>query len=94
MSKEKTDLLFLLEETHEQMMKMVTWLERLQPVKLDVETNTEWTPVDTPTTVDVTDVEEMMKTKLFRLDNEMVDEDQTSRSILKDLRKYINHLKE
>jgi|TARA_R100000030_G_scaffold82453_2_gene65276 hypothetical protein len=86
MSKEKTDLLFLLEETHEQMMKMVTWLERLQPVKLDM--------FEEPVTVDVTDVEEMMKTKLFRLDNEMVDEDQTSRSILKDLRKYINHLKE
>lgn len=102
MSKENTDLLFLLEETHEQMMKMVTWLERLQPVKLDVKRNTEqfeyngdyYTGDDTPITVDITDVEEMVKTKLFRLNDEMVDEDQTSRSILKDLRKYISHLKE
>jgi hypothetical protein len=33
-------------------------------------------------------------TKLFRLDNEMVKEDQTGRSICEDLRKNIRHLEE
>ena len=32
-----------------------------------------------------------MKSTLFRINDEMVEEDQTTRSILKDLRKYINN---
>ena len=78
------DLKHLLIEIHERMYSMMEYCERLQPVKLDLEDHF-------PTTVDLTDVEEMIKTKLFRLDDEMVDEDQTTRSILKDLRKYINN---
>ena len=41
MNKTKTntdfELVTLLNEIHEQMMMMTSWLERLQPIKLDVE---------------------------------------------------------
>ena len=76
-----SDLLHLLHETHDQMMMMTSWLELLQPVKLK----------DNKLTV-ITDDKELQSATLFRLDNDMVQEDQTSRSILKDIRKYINHL--
>ena len=89
-------------ETHERMYQMMEWLERLQPVKLDVERNTEqfeyngdyYKGDDTPIIIDLTDEEEMKITKLFRIDDELVDEDQTSRSILKDLRKVIKFLQQ
>ena len=94
-------LLSLLKETHEQMMMMTSWLERLQPVKLDVEELPDQVVLDPnilptyPITVDLDRKDEMYnKTNLFRLDNEMIDEDQTSRSILKDLRKVIKHLEQ
>ena len=83
------------------MMMMTSWLERLQPVKLDVEELPDQVVLDPnilptyPITVDLDRKDEMYnKTNLFRLDNEMIDEDQTSRSILKDLRKVIKHLEQ
>tara|TARA_Y100001938_G_scaffold85070_1_gene116825 strand:+ start:470 stop:787 length:318 start_codon:yes stop_codon:yes gene_type:complete len=105
MNKTKTntdfELVTLLNEIHEQMMMMTSWLERLQPVKLDVEELPDQVVLDPnilptyPITVDLDRKDEMYnKTNLFRLDNEMIDEDQTSRSILKDLRKVIKHLEQ
>ena len=105
MNKTKTntdfELVTLLNEIHEQMMTMTSWLERLQPVKLDVEELPDQIVLDPnilptyPITVDLDRKDEMYnKTNLFRLDNEMIDEDQTSRSILKDLRKVIKHLEQ
>ena len=103
MNKQDTniDLLHLLHETHEQMMMMTSWLERLQPIKLDVEELPDQVVLDPnilptyPITVDLDRKDEMYnKTNLFRLDNEMIDENQTSRSILKDLRKVIKHLEQ
>ena len=94
------ELLTLLNETHERMYSMMEWCEKLQPVKLDTERNDEqfeyngdyYKGDDTPIIIDLTDEEEMKITKLFRIDDEIVDEDQTSRSILKDLRKVIRSL--
>jgi len=80
------ELLTLLHELHEKMYPMMEFCERLQPVKLETNDNNQ------TTTVDLTDEEEMMITKLFRLDDEMVNEDQTGRSILKDLRRVIGSL--
>jgi len=96
---ETHNLLELLKETHERFYTMMLFCERLQPVKLDSEedphyVNHNWDNDIVPTypiTVDLTDEEEMMKTKLFRVEDEMVDEDQTTRSILKDVRGYIRH---
>jgi hypothetical protein len=83
----------LLLEVHERMYTMMEYCERLQPVKLN------WLDYemvdDKKPTIDITDEEEMMKTKLFRLvdKEEMTNfDDQTSRSILKDLRKVIKSL--
>jgi hypothetical protein len=82
-------LLSLLKEIHERMYPMMEYCERLQPVKLDI-------TISSCMTVDITDEEEMMKTKLFRLQDPEFDhnihDDQTSRSILKDLRKVIKSL--
>tara|TARA_R110002020_G_scaffold441498_1_gene652371 strand:+ start:34 stop:552 length:519 start_codon:yes stop_codon:yes gene_type:complete len=88
------ELHFLLNEVHERMYPMMEWCERLKPVKLDIDPESEL--VKTPITVDITDEEEMKITKLFRLvelPEEMTSyDDQTSRSILKDLRKVIKSL--
>jgi len=95
MSKSKNDkeLHFLLTEVHERMYPMMEYCERLTPVKLDIGKDKV-----SPITVDITDEEEMMITKLFRLvelPEEMTSyDDQTSRSILKDLRKVIKSLEE
>ena len=78
------DLLNLLHETHEQMMMMTSWLELLQPVKLE----------DNNKLSVITDIEELPSATLFKLDKEIFQEDQTSRSILKDLRKVIKHLEQ
>jgi hypothetical protein len=77
------DDLMLDKEIHERMYAMMEWLERIQPIKLH-DSNPDLT-------VDLTSEEEMMITKLFRIDDEIVHEDQTSRSILKDLRKRIKY---
>tara|TARA_R100000005_G_C4873639_1_gene128833 strand:+ start:317 stop:604 length:288 start_codon:yes stop_codon:yes gene_type:complete len=79
------ELLFLLKETNERLMTMISWCEKLQPVKLGDKIGE---------LIDLTDDEEIRLTKLFRVDDEMVDEDQTGRSICKDLRKVIRHLEE
>jgi hypothetical protein len=79
----------LLTEVHERMYSMMTYLELLQPVKIKGNT-----------TIDLTEDDEdgmFYKTKLFRilspnLEKDKIFEDQTSRSILKDLRKVINSL--
>jgi|21_taG_2_1085346.scaffolds.fasta_scaffold00791_20 hypothetical protein len=86
----------LLTEVHERMYKMMEYCERLQPSKLefsvDYDNNQELG------TVDLTEDHEMYHdTKLFRLldpelDKHLTLDDQTSRSILKDLRKVINSL--
>jgi len=84
----------LLLEVHERMYTMMEYCERLQPV--EVETDNPGTEDHYTSIVDITDEEEMMKTKLFRLvdKDEMTNyDDQTSRSILKDLRKVIKSLK-
>jgi len=89
-------LLSLLKETHERMYSMMEWVERLQPIKLE-ET---YTQVDNDINhkkwVDITDEEEGKITNLFRLQDPEFDhnihDDQTSRSILKDLRKVIKSL--
>ena len=82
-------LLSLLKEIHERMYPMMEYCERLQTVKLDI-------TISSCMTVDITDEEEMKKTKLFRLQDPEFDhnihDDQTSRSILKDLRKVIKSL--
>jgi hypothetical protein len=95
---------YLLTEIYERFFPMMEHCERLQPVKLDSEEdpnyiNHNWDNDLVPTypiTVDITDEEEMMKTKLFRLvelpEETTVYDDQTSRSILKDLRKVIKSL--
>ena len=88
----------LLTEVHERMYTIMEHCERLQPVKLGYIHNGYDDPE--PITVDLsrinlTDKEEMLKTKLFRLvDKEKMTsyDDQTSRSILKDLRKVIKSL--
>jgi len=64
---------------------MMLFCERLQPVKLDI-------TISSTRTVDLTDEKEIELTKLFRVDDEMVDEDQNSRSILKDLGEVIKSL--
>ena len=89
---EQHNLLSLLKEVHERMYPMMEYCERLQPIKLTDggvgEPFKRWE--------DLTNEEEMMKTKLFRLvelPEEMTSyDDQTSRSILKDLRKVIKSL--
>ena len=87
---------FLLTEVHERMYEMTEYFERLQPVKLTLEYSD--AEGEYPDICDITvdwDEEKMMKTKLFRLKDidEMTDfDDQTSRSILKDLRKVIKSL--
>jgi cysteinyl-tRNA synthetase len=102
--REQTPMYMLqtLEETHERMYEITEYCERLQPIKLDSITETDITGNDTnciyPTTVDISN-EEMWteKTNLFRLKSidEMSDfDDQTSRSILKDLRKVIKFLQQ
>ena len=86
------ELLTLLHEIHERMYSMMDYCERIQPIKLE-ETYTQVDgDINHKKYVDITEEEEMMKTKLFRYANEMVYEDQTSRSILKDLRKVIKSL--
>jgi hypothetical protein len=91
MNKTKTntdfELITLLNETHDKMYEMMEWCERLQPVQLTHQGYLS----------DITDEKEMMKTKLFRLKNtyEMTDfNDQTNRSLLKDIRKYIRDLEQ
>tara|TARA_R110000803_G_scaffold23388_3_gene57495 strand:- start:703 stop:1092 length:390 start_codon:yes stop_codon:yes gene_type:complete len=81
---------YLLTEIYERFFPMMEYCERLQPV--EVETDNPGTEDHYTSIVNITDEEEMMKTKLFRLDDVMVHEDQTSRSILKDLRKVIKSL--
>jgi hypothetical protein len=79
----------LLNEVHERMYKMMVYLELLQPVKIKGNT-----------TIDLTEDDEdgmFYKTKLFRilspnLEKDKIFEDQTSSSILKDLRKVIKSL--
>lgn len=86
------ELLTLLHEIHERMYSMMEYCERIQPIKLE-ETYTQVDgDINHKKWVDITKEEEMMNTKLFRYANEMVYEDQTSRSILKDLRKVIKSL--
>jgi|TARA_R110002012_G_scaffold261716_2_gene443685 hypothetical protein len=85
-------LLSLLKETNERLMTMIVFCERLQPVKLKF--SIDYDNYQELGTVDLTDEAEMMKTKLFRLDDEMFKEDQTGRSICEDLRKNIRHLEE
>ena len=76
MNKTKTntdfELITLLNEIHEQMMMMTSWLERLQPVKLDVEELPDQVVLDPnilptyPITVDLDRKDEMYnKTNLF-----------------------------
>ena len=80
---------YLLTEVHERMYSMMTYLELLQPVKIKGNT-----------TIDLTEDDEdgmFYKTKLFRilspnLEQDKTSDDQTSRSILKDLRKVIKSL--
>ena len=85
---------FLLTEVHERMYEMTEYFERLQPIKLNP-INTDELDYYNKITTDLTDEKEMIETKLFRLKDidEMTDfDDQTSRSILKDLRKVIKSL--
>ena len=85
---DNVNLLKLLNEIHERMYSMMEYCERLQPVKLH--------NLDSGGTIDITAEEEFIKGhKLFRLvdEDEMTNyDDQTSRSILEDLRKVINSL--
>ena len=76
------------------MYKIMEYTERLQPVKLEMTDDWGIGTVDI-SRINLTDKEEMLKTKLFRLQDldEMTNfDDQTSRSILKDLRKVIKSL--
>ena len=85
---------FLLTAVHERMYEMTEYSERLQPIKLNP-INTDELDYYNKITTDLTDEKEMIETKLFRLKDidEMTDfDDQTSRSILKDLRKVIKSL--
>ena len=92
----KQNLLSLLIEIHERMYSMMEYCERLQPVRLDMDEtlslyNEDWKVG----TINVTNEEDMIKTKLLRLvdkDDMTNYDDQTSRSILKDLRKVIKSL--
>ena len=91
-------LLSLLKETHEQMMMMTKWCERLQPVKLSQEMEIDMeTGTYPPITVDLTEEDlKWEETRLFRLldpefEQNKIFDDQTSRSILKDVRGYIRH---
>ena len=102
----KIDLLTLLHEVNDRMYKMMEYCERLQPVKLDTERNDEqfeyngdyYKSDDTRITVDLDITDEMYsETILFRLldpelDEHKIFDDQTGRSILKDLRKVIRSL--
>tara|TARA_R110000823_G_scaffold38649_1_gene103918 strand:+ start:651 stop:1016 length:366 start_codon:yes stop_codon:yes gene_type:complete len=93
LTSDNVNLLSLLTEIHERMYSMMEYCERLQPVEL--ETDNPHTEDQYTSIVNITDEEEMMKTKLFRLvdKDEMTNfDDQTSRSILKDLRKVIKSL--
>tara|TARA_R110000751_G_scaffold194258_5_gene299690 strand:- start:116 stop:421 length:306 start_codon:yes stop_codon:yes gene_type:complete len=86
-------LLSLLKEVHERMYPMMEYCERLQPVKLIEDEVKQITYFE-----DLTDEEDKtIKTTLFRLldpelDEHLTFDDQTSRSILKDLRKVIKSL--
>ena len=83
-------LCYLLNEVHERMYPMMEYCERLQPVKVNSDSSDKYKG-----TIDLTDEDEMMMTKLFRLvdKDEMTNyDDQTGRSILKDLRKVIKSL--
>tara|TARA_A100001201_G_scaffold128561_2_gene113613 strand:+ start:52 stop:309 length:258 start_codon:yes stop_codon:yes gene_type:complete len=82
------NLKHLLIEVHERMYSMMEYCERIQPIKFDLD---RYLIKGESGTIDITDQEEMMKSTLFRINDEMVEEDQTTRSILKDLRKYINN---
>ena len=75
----------LLIEVHDKMYSMMEYCERLQPVVYD---SLEEDHMD----LTEEDGETFHRTNLFKLKNEMVDEDQTSRSILKDVRKVIKSL--
>jgi len=92
------ELLTLLYETHERMYDMMEYCERLQPIKLNP-INTDESDYYNKITTDLTDEKEMKMTKLFRLldpelDKHLTFDDQTSRSILKDLRKVIKSLEQ
>ena len=91
---DNVNLYHLLTEVYERFFPMMEHCERLQPVKL--ETDNPHTEDQDTYIVNITDEEEMMKTKLFRLvelpEETTVYDDQTSRSILKDLRKVIKSL--
>ena len=97
LTSDNVNLLKLLNEIHERMYSMMEYCERLQPVRLDMDEtlslyNEDWKVG----TINVTNEEDMIKTKLFRLvdkDDMTNYDDQTSRSILKDLRKVIKSLK-
>ena len=88
---EQHNLLSLLEEIHERMYPMVEYCERLQPIKI----NDDYGSISSIPYIDLINEDEMMKTKLFRLvdlDEMTSYDDQTGRSILKDLRKVIKFL--
>ena len=89
------DLLHLLHETHDQMSLMMTWLEMLQPIEINpVDISDGWA-YHNKMIVDLKhDDEKYSNPKYFRINDELVEEDQTSRSILKDLRKVIKHLEQ
>ena len=94
LTSDNVNLLNLLHEIHERMYSMTEYCERLQPVKLEMTDDWGIGTVDI-SRINLTDKEEMLKTKLFRLQDldEMTNfDDQTSRSILKDLRKVIKSL--
>ena len=94
LTSDNVNLLKLLNEIHERMYKIMEYTERLQPVKLEMTDDWGIGTVDI-SRINLTDKEEMLKTKLFRLQDldEMTNfDDQTSRSILKDLRKVIKSL--
>ena len=94
LTSDNVNLLKLLNEIHERMYKIMEYTERLQPVKLEMTDDWGIGTVDI-SRINLTDKEEMLKTKLFRLQDldEMTNfDDQTSRSILKDLRKEIKSL--
>ena len=88
---ETHNLLSLLKETHEQLYKIMTFCERLQPVRVLQLQGDEHKLIDL--------TEENLKweeTKLFRLldpefEQDKIFDDQTTRSILKDVRGYIRH---
>ena len=91
-------LLSLLKETHEQMMMMTKWCERLQPVKLSQEMEIDMeTGTYPPITVDLTEEDlKWEETKLFRLldpefDQDKINYDQNTRHLLKMLGKRIKH---